>query len=204
MNTIFTGLLCALLACGVARAEKADSLKPINIVANSGVATGDNASTIEGDVVVTKGTLIMKAGKAVTREDPEGYTYATFWAAPGGLATFRQKRDGGDLWVEGEAERIEYDGKLEVVKFFSRARVAQLEGTKVTQQAVGPYISYSSRTEDVAVINSVTGESKKGGGRVEFTFQSKRKPAAAAPAPAPAPAAPSAPAAPAAPAPVTK
>jgi lipopolysaccharide export system protein LptA len=95
--------------------------------------------------------------------------------------------------VEGEAERIEYDGKLEIVKFFSKARVAQLEGSKVTQQAVGPYISYNSRTEEVAVLNSVTGESKKGGGRVEFTFKSNRKAPPAAPATQPA-----------APAPVTK
>ncbi len=177
MKIISTGLLCCLLACGPAMAEKADSLKPANISANSGVAnTGNNAATVEGNVVLTRGTLTVKAEKAVTREDPEGYTYATFWAAPGALATFRQKRDGGDLWVEGEAERIEYDGKLEVVKFFTKARVAQLEGSKVTQQAVGPFISYNSRSEEVAVLNSATGESKKGGGRVEFTFQSRRKP----------------------------
>lgn len=195
MNKLAIGFVCCVLACGAARAEKADSLKDLDIKANSGLAnTGRNAATIEGDVVLTRGTLIVKAEKAVTREDPEGYTYATFWAAPGKLATFRQKRDGGDLWVEGEAERIEYDGKLEIVKFFSKARVAQLEGAKVTQQAVGPYISYDSRTEEVAVLNSVTGESKKGGGRVEFTFKSNRKGPPAAPAPSQ----------PAAPAPVTK
>jgi len=181
MNKLLTGLLCALLACGAAQAEKADALKDIKISADNGVAnTSNNGSTVEGNVIVTRGTLILKAEKAITREDPEGYTYATFWAAPGKLATFRQKRDGGDLWVEGEAERIEYDGKLEVVKFFSRARVAQLEGAKVTQQAVGPFISYSSRSEEVAVLNTANGESKKGGGRVEFTFQSRRKPAPAA------------------------
>ncbi len=177
MNKILTGLVCCLLFWSSARAEKADSLKDAKIAANSGVAnTGTNGATVEGDVVLTRGTLIVKAEKAVTREDPEGYTFATFWAKPGALASFRQKRDGGDLWVEGEAERIEYDGKLEVVKFFSRARVAQLEGVKVTQQAVGPFISYNSRSEEVAVLNSASGESKKGAGRVEFTFQSRRKP----------------------------
>ena len=188
MNKLLSGVICCILACGPAQAEKADSLKPANITAASGVAnTGTNAATVEGDVVLTRGTLIMKAGKAVTHEDAEGYTFATFWAEAGKLATFRQKRDGGDLWVEGEAERIEYDGKLEIVKFFSKARVAQLEGVKVTQQAVGPYISYNSRTEEVAVLNSTTGASVKGGGRVEFIFQSRRKaPPAAAPASAPA------------------
>lgn len=181
MKKLLLAALCCLLGAPAAYAEKADSLATAKINANSGVAV-NNGATVEGDVVLTRGTLIVKAEKAVTREDPEGYTYATFWAKPGGLATFRQKRDGGDLWVEGEAERIEYDGKLEVVKFFSKARVAQLEGSKVAQQAVGPFISYNSRTEEVAVLNSASGESKKGGGRVEFTFEPKRKPAAPAPA----------------------
>jgi lipopolysaccharide export system protein LptA len=60
--------------------------------------------------VLTRGTLLMKSTKAVVKEDPEGYHVRGADSAPGKQATFRQKRDGGpDLWVEGQAERIEYD-----------------------------------------------------------------------------------------------
>ena len=180
MKRLIAGLMCCLLAgtFPLAQAEKADALKPGKLTATGSVIanTGNKGATVDGDVEFTRGTMIVKAGKAVTREDPEGYIYATFFAAPGKLATFRQKQDGGDLWFEGEGERIEYDGKLEIIKFFSRARVAQLEGAKVVRQGTGPYISYNSRTEIFEVINSVSGESKKGGGRVEFIFESNRKP----------------------------
>ena len=128
--------------------------------------TATNGLTVEDDVVFTRGTMIVKAGKAVTKEDPEGYIYATFYAPPGGLATFRQKQDGaGDFWFEGEAERIEYDGKLEIIKLLQQGQGGtELEGSKVTRQGAGPFISYNSRTRIFEVINSVSGKSKRAAG----------------------------------------
>ena len=190
MKKILLGVASLTVVCGAAFAEKADSNKPVKIVADSGTANMvTQGATVEGNVVLTRGTLIVKAGKAVLTEDPEGYKFATFWATPGTMATFRQKRDGGDFWVEGEAERIEYDGKFEIMKLFSKSKVTQLEGVKVTQQAQGAYISYDTRREEVKVLNTATGESKVGGGRVELNFDSQRKPAPA-PAPVAAPVAP--------------
>jgi lipopolysaccharide export system protein LptA len=182
MNKYLLAMAACLLACGAALAEKADSNKPVTIQADTGVANMvTQGATVEGNVVMTRGTLIMKSGKATLTEDPEGYKSATLFAAPGSLATFRQKRDGGDYWVEGEAERIEYDGKNEVLKLFSKAKVAQLDGAKVTQRAEGAFISYDSRKEEVAALNTPTGQSKVGGGRVEMTFDTKPKAAPAAP-----------------------
>ena len=43
-------------------------------------------------------------------------------------ATFRQKRDGVDEYIEGEAERLEYDGKSDVVRFVNNASVRRLRG----------------------------------------------------------------------------
>src|ERR1700709_2365544 len=109
----------------LAHAEKADSEKVTDIAADQ--MTYDDVKQINvfiGNVVLTRGTLIMKAGRVVVTQDRAGYQFATMYAAPGGLATFRQKRDGGpNLWVEGEAERIEYDGRAELVKLFSRAKL---------------------------------------------------------------------------------
>jgi lipopolysaccharide export system protein LptA len=104
-------------------------------------------------------------------------------AAPGGLATFRQKKDGGaDLWVEGEAERIDYDDKNDIVKLQGKAKVRNLDGARVTTGADGAFISYDSRKELVTTTNTPTGESKVGGGRVQWTIdQSPRTPATPAP-----------------------
>lgn len=165
-------MLVAALA-GSAHAEKADADKPTNVEADQ-MAYDDvkQINTFTGNVVLTRGTLTMRAHKMIVSQDPQGYQYATLQAASGSLATFRQKRDGGpDQWVEGHAERIEYDGKTEMVKLFSNARIRRLEGTKPTDEVEGPFISYDSRAEFFTVHNTPTGESKPGGGRIKAVIQ---------------------------------
>lgn len=158
---------------GIAHAEKADSEKPTNVEADQ-MAYDDvkQINTFTGDVVLTRGTLIMKAGKMVVVTDPAGYQFATLYAAPGKLATFRQKRDGGpDLWVEGESVRMEYDGRTEIVKLFGKAHVRRLEGSKPTDDVAGEFISYDSRAEFYSVNNTVSGDSKPGAGRIKAIIQ---------------------------------
>lgn len=156
-----------------AYAEKADSDKPTNVEADQ-MAYDDvkQVNTFTGNVVLTRGTLVMKAHTLIVTQDPAGYQYATLIAPPGGLATFRQKRDSGpNQWVEGQAERIEYDGKTEVVKLFSKAKIRRLEGNKPTDEVEGAFISYDSRAEFYSVNNTPTGESKPGGGRIKAVIQ---------------------------------
>lgn len=184
--------LCALLTGSLAliqaaHAEKADSEKPS--VVDSNHMTYDDVrqvNTFTGDVVMTRGTLIMKAEKVVVTTDPDGYQFATLYAAPGKLATFRQKRDGGpDLWIEGEADRIEYDGRTEIAKLFVHAKMQRLTGVKVTDEVRGEFISYDSRAEYYSVNNSAAGDSKAGGGRITAVIQPRvPAPGAAKPAPA--------------------
>jgi lipopolysaccharide export system protein LptA len=175
MRRFFQLLLFMLYVttAGIAHAEKADSEKPTNVEADQ-MAYDDvkQINTFTGNVVLTRGTLIMHAYKLTVTQDPAGYQYGTALAAPGKLATFRQKRDGGpDLWVEGEAERIEYDNKTEIAKLFSKAKLRRLEGTKVTDEVEGQFISYDSREEFFAVHNTASGETKPGGGRIKATIQ---------------------------------
>jgi lipopolysaccharide export system protein LptA len=117
--------------------------------------------------------LIMKADKMVVTQDPAGYQFATLYAAPGGLATFRQKRDGGpNLWMEGQAaDRIEYDAKTEIARFYVKAKVKLLDGPKPTDEVEGEFISYDSRAEFYSVNNTPTGESKAGAGRIKAVIQ---------------------------------
>jgi lipopolysaccharide export system protein LptA len=69
------------------------------------------------------------------------------------------------------------------VKLSGRAKVKSLDGTRVTNGAEGPFISYDSRKEVFTALNSASGQGKVGGGRVELIFDQKPHPApAAAPA----------------------
>jgi len=165
-------LICSTVAAGSAQAEKADSNQPTNVEADQ-MAYDDvrQVNTFTGNVVLTRGTLVMRAYKLVVSQDPQGYQYATLVAPAGGLATFRQKRDAGpDQWMEGQAERIEYDGKTEVVKLFSKAMLRRLEGSKPTDEVQGEFIAYDSRAEFFTVNNAPAG-GKSGNGRIKAVIQ---------------------------------
>ena len=178
---LFTSLcLLNILMTGLAYAEKTDSEKATDIAADQ--MTYDDVkqiNTFTGNVILTRGSLLMKAGRVVVTQDRAGYQSATMYAAPGTLATFRQKRDGGpDLWVEGQADRIEYDGRAELVKLFSKAKLRRLEGTRLTDEIDGEFISYDSRIEFIAVNNNVPG-AKPGTGRIKAVIQPRIDPSEA-------------------------
>ena len=179
-------LLAVAATLNPAHAEKADSNKPTEITFDNLDADDvKQIKTFTGNVVLTRGTLLMKSPKAVVTEDPEGYQYVVLNSAPGVQATFRQKLDGaGDQWVEGQADRIEYDGKTELVKLFAKARIKRLEGAKTSSQVDGEFISYDSRKEFFAVKNTSSGESKPGAGRSTMVIQPSSK-LAVPPAPTP-------------------
>ncbi|MDB5798456.1 MAG: lptA [Paucimonas sp.] len=166
--------LLPLFIAGAGHAEKADREKATNVEANQ-MAYDEikQVNTFTGNVVLTRGTLVMHAEKMVVVQDAAGYQFATLTAPRGGMTTFRQKRDGGpDLWMEAQAgDRIEYDGKNEVAKLYSRARIRLLEGKKVTDEVEGDFISYDSKTEYYTVNNTTSGESKPGAGRIRATIQ---------------------------------
>lgn len=171
-------LLLAMAAAGGAQAEKADASKPTNIEANQ-MAYDDvrQINTFTGDVVLVRGTLTLKADRMVVTQDPAGYQYATLYAKRGEKATFRQKRDGGpNLWIDGEAaDRIEYDTKTEVAKFYANARIRLLDGGKPTDEVEGEFISYDSKQEFYSVNNTPNGPSKAGAGRIRATIQPRNE-----------------------------
>lgn len=165
--------LLGMAMAGVLRAEKADANKPTTIEADR-MEYDDvrQINTFTGNVVLVRGTLLLTAARMVVTQDPAGYQYATLYAGPAKPATFRQKRDGGpDLWIEGEAaDRIEYDTKSEIAKFYVKAHIRLLEGKKVTDEVQGEFISYDSKAEFFSVNNAVGG-SKPGSGRIRATIQ---------------------------------
>lgn len=184
MKKLIAVAFILLAALPAAWAERADSLKQAVINFDSlDVDEVTGTRILTGNVVVTRGTLVLKSDKAVLKESPEGYMTVTLTSAPGNIATFRQKRDGGpDLWVEGQAERIEYDERAEIVKLFNDAVVKELEGTRLSNEVDGQYISYDNRKEVVVVRNDPSGTSRPGAGRGTLILAPRK--AAASPAPA--------------------
>ena len=157
---------CWLALAAPAQAEKADRGKPINLESDRmRVDDAQKISVFEGKVVMTQGTLSIRADKITVRQDKEGHQYGS---ASGNPASFRQKRDGADEYIEGEAERIEYNGKIDKVEFFNRARLKREPADEVR----GNYISYDARTEYFTVSGG-DGANASGGaeGRVRAVIQ---------------------------------
>ncbi|MFZ6848213.1 lipopolysaccharide transport periplasmic protein LptA [Undibacterium sp. RuRC25W] len=172
-SIVFFGLCTSVVLS--AHAEKADSKKEMVIEADHLISDGKtNVTTCSGDVHITKGTLVVSAERAVASKTPDDFQNVKLYAKAGGKVRFRQKRDGGpDLWVEGEAERAEYDEKTEFIKFISRAKVRYLEGSKVTDEQEGEYLSYDSKNDVFVGSNTSNGTAVSGGGRIRLTIQPK-------------------------------
>ena len=147
----------AFLAAGAvlpAAAEKADRDKPMNAEADA-LRYDDlkQTSVFTGNVVITKGTTIIRGAQVDVSQDPEGYQLAVATAAPGKLAYYRKKRDGVDEYIEGEGERIEYDSRADLVKFIKRAVVRRFKGATLSDETTGALIVYDNNT-DVFTVDS--------------------------------------------------
>ena len=166
-----------VLACA-AHAEKGDREKPINLEADR-VSMDDinKVQVFEGNVVMTQGTMQIRTGKLVVTQDADGFQKGVATGGPNGLAHFRQKRDGKDEFIEGEAEKIVHEARNEKTEFFVRAWVKSGQ-----DEVKGHYISYDAPTEKYLVTNaggttkSATGESQA---RVRAIIQPKGKAAPA-------------------------
>jgi lipopolysaccharide export system protein LptA len=162
-------LLLVLMPAG-ALAELADRDKPVNLEADT--VTLDDASkvsTYQGNVQLSQGTLLIRADKLVVKEDAAGLQHGTAYGNP---ASFRQKREGADEYIEGYGLRIEYDGRNDKVELFNQARMKRNQ-----DEVRGNYISYDAKTEFFQVLGGGREAAPPGKekGRVRAIIQPKQK-----------------------------
>lgn len=146
-------LLCGLLFAGwvPARAEKADRDKPMNIEADKLVHEDQRQRTLfSGKVLATKGTLIFR-GEQLEVWEEQGHQFGHLLPASGQRAFFRQKREGLNEFMEGEAERIEYDGRADRVTLQGRAVLRRYNGAKLNDEMSGQTIVYDNVSERFTV-----------------------------------------------------
>lgn len=125
------------------QAEKADREQALTFDAGRMVLDGKRKiRTLSGGVEITRGTLVLKAAQIELKETAQGQL-ATAFGGDGQPATFRQKREGLDEIVEGQARRIEYDSVTETVRFVDQAQVRVLRGGVAADQVTGQTIVYN-------------------------------------------------------------
>jgi lipopolysaccharide export system protein LptA len=170
LRSRIAGFLLGMMLAGTVLAERADRDHPVNLEADRAtVQDANKLATFTGNVVLTQGTLVIRADKMTVKEDANGFQYAT---AFGNLVSFRQKRDGKDEYVEGWSERMEYDGKADKVQLFKKARLRRGQ-----DEVHGDYISYDAVNEFFQVNGSgETSTQTHSEGRVRAVIQPKKKP----------------------------
>ena len=157
-------------------ADRSDRDKPLNI--ESDTMTADEAkktATFEGKVVLTQGSLVIRADRIVVRQDAEGYQYGV---ATGNPATFRRKQDGTAGYIDGQALKIEYDSKLERLEFFTNARLRRDTGDDIR----GDFISYDAKSERFTVKSASAAPAGDQEGRVRVIITPKKAESEPAPA----------------------
>ena len=149
-------------------AENADRNKPIHLESDHVfIDDAKQTSIFEGTVELTQGTLDIQADKIVVTEDKLGNKHCT---ATGKPASFRQKHEGTDEYMEGYEERIEYDTHAETVDFYGQARVKRDQ-----DDIQGNHIAYSTRTEIFQVSGDPAHANDPDKGRVHAVIQPKSK-----------------------------
>jgi lipopolysaccharide export system protein LptA len=142
-----------VLAAGPALAERADRTREM-------VIEGDKSGTWDmqrqvmvwsGNVSISQGTMLIRADRVELRELPNGFRAATAIGSPGKQASYRQKRDNLDEFVEGQADRIEFDGRADTVRFIGNGLMRQLRGAAVANEVTGQQLVWANTSEQFSV-----------------------------------------------------
>lgn len=180
-SSLVAAALLAALAAAPAWAEKADRSKPMMIEAEQpgSVDLQRQVVTFSGNVVISQGTMLLRAERIELRERADGYREAKAFGSAEHPASFRQKRDGVDEIVEGAAERIEFDARTDTFRLIGNAAVRRLRGGVVADEITGALITWDNTNELFKVAGGAASPSNPSG-RVRAVFAPREESAASA------------------------
>ena len=125
--------------------------QPLNVEADQpGRIDLLNQRGLQRQMVVTpKGTMTIRAGRIGVRETPDGYHSAVAIGAANKPATFRQKRDGVDEWIEArpsgwnttaaETDTIRFSSATPRCAACAAARWPTIAGNVVSYDSIAGY-----------------------------------------------------------------
>lgn len=153
------------LAAGSVHADKGDRSKPMTVEADK-PGTFDlqhQVAVFNGNVVIAQGTMVIRADRVEVKESPDGYRSAAAIGTPARPASYRQKRDAPGEWVEGTADRIEYDARSDTLRFTGNASVRRLRGAEAADEITGGAITWDNNAELFSVAGGASSATNPGG-----------------------------------------
>ena len=155
MHTVFYAALFASLLATPVHAEKADRDKPVNLEADT-VTLDDikKISVYQGNVILSQGTMMLRADHLQGSQNADGLDKVS---ASGRPVAFRQKLDGREEFIEGFADRIEYDNVSGQLELIGQARLR-----RGSDELRGAQISYNANTEFYKVVGQPGAQTPSG------------------------------------------
>jgi lipopolysaccharide export system protein LptA len=146
---IISTLALATCMMTVAHAERADQDKPIVLEAEK-VSVNDvqQIYKLNGEVLMTKGSILITGEKANIKVDPEGYEYVDVQGKPDSTASFRQRREGlANEFMQGRGQTVTWDAKTELLTLTGNADLKRLHNMQMLDQLRGWKIDYDDVTQ---------------------------------------------------------
>ena len=157
--------ICTIYTLNVAHAEKNDANKP-TIIDSERVTINESTQTkiFEGNVIINKGTLLIKADRIEASVDANGYQMLKAQGRKEQPTRFQQKRDGLDEMIEAQSVRLLFDGKADTITLFDQAIIRRVSKNILQDEVRGATIKYFNQTNSYEV--SGGSSSSQANGRV--------------------------------------
>jgi lipopolysaccharide export system protein LptA len=168
-------LLCALAVMLAAwampsLAKQSDKDQPLYATAdNLRVDDASGVSIFTGNVVITKGSIIIHADRFEVRDGADGAQVGIATASNGRVATFSQDRDVDNESIRGQALRIDYNSSTERLELTGKAVMRRFRGETMADETAGERIVYTAQDEKFAVDGGNKGAGSDGRVRAVLT-----------------------------------
>lgn len=174
----FSNWICMMAAVNAlafgtcVHALEADKQQPTTIDANQMTYNEkSNVNVFTGNVLLTRGSLVIRGDKLTLTERSDGTQFATVEGKP---ARFKQQRDSETpseiLLINGEGNKIEFDGNKSIVTLTGAASIQKSTNGQLTESISGTKITYEQNTEFLNVVGS---PNSSGSSRVQAVIKPK-------------------------------
>lgn len=152
---IFFAVIALFIASPMVYALKDDASKPINIVSdNQSLDMDSSVVTFSDNVIITQGSILIKAQKVVITRPPEKSGKKDTVEAFGNPVTIQQTLDNGKV-VRGKAKKIHYDLTKEFLTLTGDAELNQQDSNIRSQS-----ITYDVKKQQLKANGSTTSRVK--------------------------------------------